>query len=236
MNHPLPRTTLPLILLAFAGSCAAPGRAPTVEVTSAEAQAALSPSDVLAELDGGNRRFAAGDTTPRDHVGEVRATAKGQHPKAAVLSCLDSRVVPELVFDQGLGDLFVGRIAGNFVDEDLLGSLEFATAVSGARLVVVLGHTDCGAIKGAADGVELGNLTAMLRRFDRALEDAAAVASGERSSKNKAFVEAAIEANVRRTMEDVRQRSPVMAQRIERGELAVVGGVYDLATGRVRWL
>ena len=144
-------------------------QAPVSEVMTQEAQEALTPDAVLAQLKEGNQRFVEGRLTPRDYNAQAEATVSGQYPKAAVLSCLDSRVPPEIIFDQGIGDLFVGRVAGNFENTDMLGSLEFATAAAGTPLIVVLGHTSCGAIKGAVSGVELGNLTAMLDNFDEVL-------------------------------------------------------------------
>ena len=142
---------------------------PVSDVLTEAEQAALTPEQVLEQLKEGNQRFVEGRLTLRDYNAQAAATAAGQFPKAAILGCVDSRVPPEIVFDQGIGDLFVGRVAGNFENEDLLGSLEFATAVAGTPLIVVLGHTSCGAIKGAVAGVELGNLTAMLDNFDEVL-------------------------------------------------------------------
>lgn len=203
---------------------------------SAEAQAAMTPSAVFADLRAGNERFVAGDLTRFDYAAQVKATSKGQYPKAVVLSCLDSRVPVETVFDQGIGDLFVGRVAGNFENVDMLGSFEFATAAAGSKLVVVLGHTACGAVKGACDGVELGNLTATLANIQPAMDEARTKTSGPYNASNAAFVQATVEANVRVTMADILDRSEVMAGLVESGDLMVVGGVYDLATGRVTWL
>lgn len=208
----------------------------TREVMTAAAQKQLSPALVLTDLKEGNQRFVDGRTTPRDSMRQVEATSTGQYPKAVVLSCLDSRVPPELIFDQGIGDLFVGRIAGNFENVDMLGSLEFATKAAGAKLIVVLGHTACGAIKGAADQVELGNLTAMLDNFDPALARAREAVPGPANSKNQAFIQRAIEENVRLTMSDILARSPVVKEQVDSGAIGIVGGVYDLATGKVKWL
>jgi carbonic anhydrase len=211
--------------------------APVRAVMTRGAQKALTPDQVLADLEAGNRRFVEGRLTPRDYLSQASSTAAdGQFPKAIILGCLDSRVPPELVFDQGIGDLFVGRVAGNFENVDMLGSLEFGAKVAGSKLIVVLGHTKCGALKGAADGVELGNMTAMLDNFDQALAEARETTTGSYDSSNDAYVLAAIEENVRNTIDDIVAGSPILAEMIEDGELKVVGGVYELSTGAVRWL
>lgn len=233
--------------VAFVAAGCAPQQAPVAEtpaasepvrtVLTAEAQQALTPEQVLADLKAGNDRFAAGAPTSRDYMAQARATASGgQYPKASILGCVDSRVPPEIIFDQGIGDIFVGRVAGNVEDVNLLGSLEFATKVAGSKVIVVLGHTDCGAIKGAADGAELGNLTELLDEFDAPIARADEATEGEASSSNAAFLELAIEENVRQTVADILGRSAVISAMVEAGDLLVVGGVYDLATGRVTWL
>ena len=206
------------------------------EVMTQAAQEALTPDEVFADLKEGNRRFVEGRLTPRDYMAQAEATASGQYPKAAVLSCLDSRVPPEIIFDQGIGDLFVGRVAGNFENRDMLGSLEFATAAAGTPLIVVLGHTQCGAIKGAVAGVELGNLTSMLRdNLDEVLETVREIQAAA-DPETDAVVQAAIEENVRRTVSDILAESEVISGLVESGEVGIVGGFYDLATGRVTWL
>jgi carbonic anhydrase len=234
-----------LTVAAFTIACApADTPAPAVEtapeavteVLTADAQQALTPDQVLADLKAGNERFVAGNLTLRDYNAQAAATASGQYPKAVVLSCLDSRVPPEIIFDQGIGDIFVGRVAGNFEDVGMLGSFEFATKVAGSKLIVVLGHTSCGAIKGAANDVELGNLTATLDNFDDVLEKAREATEGADDASNPELVRMAIEDNVRQTMKDMVDRSPVIAEMIESGELAIAGGVYDLASGRIDWL
>jgi carbonic anhydrase len=215
----------------------APEAEPVREVLTADMQAALTPEQVFEQLKAGNQRFVDGQLTMRDYNAQAAATAAGQYPKAAVLGCVDSRVPPEIIFDQGIGDLFVGRVAGNFENEDLLGSLEFATAVAGTPLIVVLGHTSCGAIKGAVAGVELGNLTAMLDNFDEVLAQVREIqALGTTDPEEAAVIQAAIEENVRRTMNDILERSTVISELVQSGDLAVVGGVYDLATGLVTWM
>jgi carbonic anhydrase len=191
-----------------------------------------SPAEALERLKAGNVRFVEGAALDHDYLASVKATAGGQKPFAAIVSCLDSRVPPEIVFDQGIGDVFVGRIAGNFVDTDLLGSLEFATAVVGAQLIVVLGHTDCGAVKGACDNVELGNLTQTLSNISPAV---AAVPGFEndRTSKNGEFVAAVTHANVDLNVKGITERSPVIADLVKQGKVQIVGAMYDVATGKV---
>jgi carbonic anhydrase len=209
---------------------------PVREVLTADGQQALSPAQALADLKEGNRRFAEGRMTARDYVAQAQATTSGQYPKAAILGCVDSRVPPEIIFDQGIGDIFVGRVAGNVEDVNLVGSLEFATKVAGSKVIVILGHTSCGAIKGAADGVELGNLTELLNDFDAPIARADAATEGEANSANAAFLNLAIEENVRETIADILDQSPVIAEMVESGEIAIAGGVYDLTSGRVTWL
>ncbi len=243
------RTTVLTTL--FAGSLIAAGCAPqpeTVvevpiapepvrEVLTSDAQRALTPEMVLADLKAGNARFVEGRLTDRDYMAQAAATAAaGQYPKAAILGCVDSRVPPEIIFDQGIGDVFVGRVAGNVEDINLVGSLEFATKVAGSKVIVILGHTACGAIKGAADGVELGNLTELLNDFEAPIARADAATEGEANSSNLEFLNLAIEENVRETIADILNQSPIIADMVAAGELAIVGGVYDLASGRVNWL
>lgn len=195
-------------------------------------QAALRPDDVLAILKAGNEAFVSGDVTHRDHREQVRLAASGQYPKAIILSCVDSRVPVEDVFDRGIGDVFVARVAGNFVNVDILGSMEFACKVAGAKLVLVLGHEHCGAIKGAIDRVELGNLTELLEKLHPAV-DAVGTAHGARSSKNEALVHAVAEENVRLSMAAIRERSPLLREMEAAGEIRIVGGMYAMETGRV---
>jgi carbonic anhydrase len=221
-------------LAVLLGACASSDSRPAAVMTKA-AQDAATPDSVLADLRAGNARFVRGTNTNYDWLTQASKTAKGQYPKAIILSCLDSRVVPELIFDQGIGDLFVGRVAGNFEDIDQLGSMEFGTKVAGAKLIVVLGHTSCGAVKGAIDRAELGNLTEMLGNIEPAV---AATTPGSlgRTSKDTAYVDRVVEENVRLTTQDILQRSPVLAELVSTGSLKVVGGIYDLESGVVRWL
>lgn len=197
-------------------------------------QAELTPSDVIDRLEAGNARWVAGALTARNHLAQIPVATAGQYPMAAVVSCVDSRVPVESVFDCGIGDLFVARVAGNFVNVDILGSLEFACHVSGSKVIVVLGHESCGAVKSAIDGVELGNITEMLAKITGAVE--ATPTDGDRTSANVDFVAAVAEANVRNTIERIRAESPILAQMEADGDLAIVGAVYQLSSGRVDFL
>ena len=194
----------------------------------------MTPQQALAQLRAGNARFASGRPLARNLPAEVKATASGQYPFAVVLSCLDSRQPIEIVLDQGIGDIFSARVAGNVLDDDLLGSLEFACKVSGAKLIAVIGHSDCGAIKGAVDDVELGNLGGLLNKIKPAIS---AVPAGNqpRTSSNAAFVNAVAAANVRLVLQQIRDRSPVLRELLDTGEIGLVGGMYDLSTGKVEF-
>jgi carbonic anhydrase len=198
------------------------------------AQSQITPDQALTRLTDGNRRFVAGQSLHRDYPAQVKATASGQYPFAVVIACLDSRSSPEIIFDQGLGDLFVARVAGNYCPTDLLGSTEFGTKVAGAKLVMVLGHTECGAIKGACDNVELGNLTTVMHALQPAVADVPE--TGDRSSKNKKFVRAVTEANVRRTVASIRSNSEILRGLEQSGQIKIVGAIYDISTGEVTLL
>ncbi|SFD51245.1 carbonic anhydrase [Chitinophaga sp. CF118] len=204
-------------------------------VLTAEEQKAFTPDSVLQNLKAGNKRFVMNDLTKRDHSAMVRNAYKAQYPKAVVISCLDSRVPVEDVFDKGIGDLFVGRVAGNFVNEDLLGSLEYGCKVSGAKLIVVLGHRSCGAIKAAIDNVKLGNITAMLAKIEPAVVKSQDF-KGEKTSKNDDFVEYVTKNNVINTIETIRSKSPILKEMEDKGEIKIVGAFYDLKTGEVIFL
>jgi len=194
----------------------------------------LTPDQAIARLKAGNERLVGGKTVNCDLVEQIKATAAAQAPFAAIVGCIDSRVPPELVFDQRIGDIFCARVAGNFVNTDIIGSLEFATKVAGARAIVVLGHNDCGAIKGAVDHVRLGNLTATLANIRPAV--AASRAKGERNAKNAAFVQAVAETNVKMAVAALTARSRVLKNRVAAGQLRIVGAMHDLATGRVNFM
>lgn len=206
-------------------------RASTCAMPTKERQAALSPQGVVDELMAGNQRFVSGTMVNCDLNAQVMETATGQYPIAAVVGCIDSRVPPEMVFDQNIGDIFSARIAGNFVNTDILSSLEFACRVAGAKAIVVLGHTSCGAVKGAIDQVKLGNLTEMLARIEPAVQAAGPVA--ERSSKNTEFVQKVADANVALTVEAIKAQSEVLAGMVAAGELVIVGAMHDVATGQI---
>jgi carbonic anhydrase len=207
-------------------------RTRTDRVLTKEEQESLSPEQVLTLLTEGNARFVAGDVTHRDHRAQVRAAAQGQWPKAVVLSCLDSRIPVEDVFDCGIGDLFVARVAGNVINVDILGSMEFGCAVVGAKVVLVLGHEHCGAVKGAIDRVELGNLTALLRSIEPAV-DAVTGFEADRTSKHEPFVHRVAEENVRLSLQRIRRESAVLRELEAEGRLRIVGAMYEMETGVV---
>lgn len=208
---------------------------PVSHVMTKEEQAKLTPDQVLQQFIDGNTRFQSGTTTERDHSAQARKSAPGQFPKAVVLSCLDSRVPVEDVFDQGLGDIFVGRVAGNFVNEDLLGSMEFACKVAGAKLVLVMGHQHCGAVKGAIDDVKLGNITAMLSKIKPAVKMSQDFA-GEKTSKNDEFVKHVSENNVRYAIQQIRGKSPILKEMEDNGEIKIVGAFYRLTDGTLEFV
>ena len=195
-----------------------------------ESQAAMTPKAALQRLQAGNARFVANKSEPNDWTAKVIATASGQYPFAAVLACMDSRAPIEIVFDQGIGDVFGVRVAGNVVNDDELGSLEYAAKV-GVKLIVVLGHTRCGAVKGALDGVKLGNLTGLLDKIHPAIEAAHCT-----EASSDTCVDSVAEQNVLHSMAEIRARSPYLAHYLDEGKIALEGGVYDVSTGKVRWL
>jgi carbonic anhydrase len=194
----------------------------------------VTPAQVIEELKKGNERFRAGKMARRDYLAEQRSSAAGQYPAAVVLGCIDSRAPAEIIFDTGIGDVFNARIAGNVENENLLGSMEFACAVAGAKLVLVLGHTSCGAVKGAIDDVVLGNLTGLLARIKPAIP--ATKFDGEKSSKNGAYVDAVARTNVRLTVDSIRQRSPILADLEKKGSIQITGAMYDLKTGMIEFI
>ncbi|WP_337965528.1 carbonic anhydrase family protein [uncultured Flavobacterium sp.] len=204
-------------------------------VMTKEEQTRLTPDAILQEFIEGNKRFQSGTTTVRDHSKQARKSAPGQFPKAVVLSCVDSRVPVEDVFDQGLGDIFVGRVAGNFVNEDLLGSMEFACKVSGAKLILVMGHQHCGAIKAAIDDVKLGNITAMLSKIKPAVAMSQDF-NGEKTSKNDKFVKHVSENNVLYAIDQIRKKSPILKEMEDKGEIKIVGVFYNLTDGTLEFL
>lgn len=203
-----------------------------VPAQTAASQSAISPDQALQMLKDGNKRFVSGSMVKRDLAKQVAATGAGQYPYATIIGCIDSRVPHELVFDAGIGDIFSARIAGNFVNTDILGSVEFATAVAGSKVIVVLGHTECGAVKGACDNVELGNLTHTLSNIAPAIYATTDI-PGVRNSKNKAFVQAVADKNVELTVQNILDRSPVIADLVKQGKVKVVGAMHNVATGEV---
>ena len=206
---------------------------PLIErVLTAEEQSRLTPDEVIASLKEGNKRFCSGNLTVRDHSKQIRDAVNGQFPKAVVLSCVDSRVPIEDVFDKGIGDMFVARIAGNIVNEDILGSMEFGCKVSGAKLVLVLGHEYCGAIKGAIDNVQLGNLTGLLQKI-RPSVDRCCDFAGEQTSKNPEFVDFVVRENAKVAVLNIRAQSPILREMEDAGEIKIVGAYYDMDNGQV---
>ena len=198
-------------------------------------QAAITPDLALQRLKDGNERFVSGASIVRNLQDQVAATGTGQFPYATVLSCIDSRAAPELVFDQGIGDIFTPRVAGNFLNDDILGSMEFASKVAGSRLIVVLGHTSCGAIKGACENVQLGYVSALVKALQPAVM-AVPDDGRERTSKNAAFVEKVAHANVEITVKDIVDRSEILRDMAAQGQIKVVGAMLDVETGKVTFL
>jgi carbonic anhydrase len=198
-------------------------------------QQALTPAGAVQLLKEGNKRFVDGRGKQRDFAKQVEQTATGQFPFAVVLACIDSRVPTEIVFDQGIGDIFSAGIAGNFVNDDILGSMEFACKVAGSKLVLVMGHTSCGAVKGACDHVELGNLTGMLSKIMPAVDAVKTPEGTDRSSANLAFVDKVAEKNVYQTIDNIKQRSPILKEMYDNGEIDIVGAMYSVQTGEVQF-
>ncbi|QQR86786.1 MAG: carbonic anhydrase [Flavobacteriales bacterium] len=196
-----------------------------------ETQDHLTPQKALEILMEGNKRFVNNLKANRDLLKQVNETSTGQFPFAAVLSCIDSRTSAELIFDQGLGDIFSIRIAGNCVNEDILGSMEFACKVAGSKLILVLGHTKCGAIKGACDDVRMGNLTALLNKLRPAVDDT--TTNGARNSSNETFVEDVALRNVQLAVQQIPERSPIIKEMMDKGEIIIAGALYDVSTGQV---
>jgi carbonic anhydrase len=198
-----------------------------------ELQASLSPEKALQILKDGNKRFVNNQKADRNLLQQVSETSTGQFPLAVVLSCIDSRTSSELIFDQGMGDIFSARIAGNILNEDILGSMEFACKVAGAKLVLVLGHTRCGAVIGACNQVELGNLTSLLNKIKPALAVESSLPEDQRNGSNREYVQAVTEENVHLTIKRIRQESPILAEMEKEGAIKIVGGMYEVETGAV---
>jgi carbonic anhydrase len=237
-NQPLTRfhrrsflkTSAAMTAMAFAGLGTLGGTAQADALTKAQRDK-LSPDAILALMKKGNKRFYTGQPEDTNFLAQQRATAKGQYPAAILLTCIDSRASAETILDLRIGDIFNARVAGNVENPDILGSMEFACKLAGAKVVLVMGHTACGAIKGAIDNAELGNLTGLLAKIKPAV--AATTYAGERTSKNYAFVNAVARKNVEITMADIRKDSPVLAQMESSGAIKIAGAMYDLETGVV---
>jgi carbonic anhydrase len=197
-----------------------------------EMQLAITPNMALDLLKEGNKRFVNNLKVNRNLLQQANETSDGQHPFAVILSCIDSRTSAELIFDQGLGDIFSIRIAGNIINEDILGSMEFACKIAGSKIIVVLGHTKCGAIKGACDHVEMGNLTALLSKIRPAVDDENETESN-RNSANNFFVDNVTRINVNRTVQSIYERSAILKEMIEKKEIGIIGGLHDITTGQV---
>ncbi len=200
-------------------------------VQTAESQTAMTPASALEKLKKGNARFVEKNMRNRDWQAKVSATGGGQYPFAAILACMDSRTPIEIVFDQGIGDIFGIRIAGNIVNEDVLGSMEYATKIVGSKLLVVLGHTSCGAVKGSIDDAKLGNLTGLLAKIRPAVS-----ASGLGNSKDDAYVTKVTQANISQAMKEIREKSPTIKAQLDAGTIRLVGAIYDVSTGIVTFL
>ncbi len=205
-----------------------------MKILTKEMQKAITPAIALKLLEEGNKRFVNNCKENRNLLQQANETSSGQYPFAVVLSCIDSRTSAELIFDQGLGDIFSVRIAGNIVNEDILGSMEFACKLAGSKIIVVLGHSACGAVKGACDHAEMGNLTALLAKIRPAVDDELETKS-ERTSKNPFFVENVAAINVKRTVKAILERSTILEQMIKSGEIGIIGGMHHLSTGEVTY-
>jgi carbonic anhydrase len=216
-------------------TASAPANSSADWVMTKAIQEKLTPDSIITILKNGNTNFYDFKLTPKNDSMRVRITSdSGQYPMAAVLSCLDSRVPPEHVFDRGIGDLFIARVAGNFANTDILGSLEYACKVSGAKVILVLGHENCGAIKSAIDNVQLGNITAMLRNLKPAVDSTQT--TGERTSKNKQFVHDVAIKNIAFTIKKIRTDSQILDAMEKAGKLKIIGGIYDLANGKITFI
>jgi carbonic anhydrase len=199
-----------------------------------EMQSAITPAVALEILKDGNKRFVSNLKINRNLLQQANETSDGQHPFAVILSCIDSRTSAELIFDQGLGDVFSVRIAGNIVNDDILGSMEFGCKVAGAKIIVVLGHTKCGAVKGACDDVALGNLTGLIAKIKPAVEQES-VTTENRNSSNGVFVENVAELNVSLSVKNILLKSPIIADMVKNGDIGIVGGIHDITTGEVKF-
>lgn len=221
-----------LAIIAVGCTTTAP-RVAQVETQASQAQ--VTPQEAFDRLVDGNQRFVADQNLNRDYSAQVAASATGQYPFASIVACLDSRTSAERMFDLGIGDAFCARVAGNFINDDILGSLEFASHVAGSRLIAVIGHNHCGAVKAACDNVQLGNVTSVVQQIRPAVDLVPNDAS-PRNSKNPAFVDKVAHANVELALAEILEKSPILREMVEQGRLGLVGGMYDLTTGQVTFL
>lgn len=219
--------------LGLSGGILLSGSARAAALTKAQRDK-MTPDEIIAVMKKGNDRFRRGERKNRDYLREQRASASGQYPAAVLLSCIDSRAPAEVIMDLGIGDIFNCRVAGNVANEDILGSMEFACKLAGAKVVLVMGHTACGAIKGAIDNAQLGNLTGLLSKVQPAVQ--ATSYSGERSASNYSFVDAVARKNVELTLANIRRDSPVLAELAANGSIKMIGAMYNIATGTVEFL
>lgn len=201
-----------------------------------ESQSALTIQKSIDLLIEGNQRFLDNKHTDRNLLQQVEQTSTGQYPFAAILSCIDSRIPTEVIFDQGIGDIFNARIAGNFINEDILGSLEFACKLAGSKVIMVMGHTSCGAVKGACDNAKLGNLTQMLDKIMPAVTATTTNEGEARNSSNIDFVNRVSKENVRMTINAIKEKSPVLNEMHQNGEIEIIGSIYDVKSGKVELL
>ena len=204
-------------------------------VLTADEQAKLTPDDVIKNLKEGNQHFVENALTPRNYPAQVQKSAKAQFPEAVILSCMDSRIPVESVFDKGIGDLFVIRVAGNLVNEDILGSMEYGCKVTGAKIILVMGHEHCGAVKSAIDDVKLGNITALLQKIKPAINKSAGY-KGEKNSKNNEYVDLVCVNNVLLTIHEIKEKSPILKALSDEGKIKIVGAIYHMETGTVKFL
>ncbi|MBS1518041.1 MAG: carbonic anhydrase [Bacteroidetes bacterium] len=202
------------------------------DVMTKEIQQAKTPENVIEIMKQGNEKFVKGNLTFMDYPKQIIQTSGSQFPLAVVLSCLDSRVPVEKVFDLGIGDIFIARVAGNIINPDILASMEYGCKVVGSKLILVLGHTDCGAVKSAIDGVKLGNITELLEKIQPAVDSSSSF-TGEKNSKNKAYVDKVTDENVVLAMDNIRKSSPILKEMEDKGEIDIIGGLYDVSTGKV---
>jgi carbonic anhydrase len=226
----------PLLLVAGIATAADPPPDRPYVTFNAAKQDAMTPDMAIEKLKAGNRRFVEGAMHNRDLSAQAQTTASaGQYPFAVILSCLDSRSAPEIIFDQGVGDLFVARVAGNVISDDMLGSFEFATKVAGSKVIVVMGHSACGAVMGACDGVELGHLTGLLAKITPAVDATPVAAGAQRNATNAEFVEAVTKANTKLQAAEILRQSPILKDLVDEGQIKVVPAMHDLSTGEVEF-